>query len=153
MIVTSLSQLFPTDFISSLQSEKTSENTSLHNEILLQIWKQQENSAMLLAGNKQQKEITKNRKTQQDRQNTQKRTAGKNKDQRKKEQEKGFAVPQILERYLVGCAVQHHHTEPTFRGVSRRHEKGAVSCRSSFQGAPSTLKVVGNGNEPEGTRL
>jgi hypothetical protein len=37
---------------------------------------------MLLASNKQQqKEITKNRKTQQDRQNTQKRTAGKNKDQ------------------------------------------------------------------------
>jgi hypothetical protein len=37
---------------------------------------------MLLACNKQQhKEITKNRKTQQDRQNTQKRTAEKNKDQ------------------------------------------------------------------------
>jgi hypothetical protein len=37
---------------------------------------------MLLASNKQQhKEITKNRKTQQDRQNTQKRTAEKNKDQ------------------------------------------------------------------------
>jgi hypothetical protein len=37
---------------------------------------------MLLASNKQQhKEIRKNRKTQQDRQNTQKRTAEKNKDQ------------------------------------------------------------------------
>jgi hypothetical protein len=36
---------------------------------------------MLLASNKQHKEITKNRKTQQDRQNTQKRTTGKNKDQ------------------------------------------------------------------------
>jgi hypothetical protein len=44
-----------------------------------------------------------------------KRTSGKNKDQRKKEQEKGFAVPwMILERYLVGSAVQHHHTEPAF---------------------------------------
>jgi hypothetical protein len=52
-----------TDFISSLQSENTNENTSLHNEILLQIWKQQEDSAMLLARNKQHKEITKNRKT------------------------------------------------------------------------------------------
>jgi hypothetical protein len=41
-----------------------------------------EDSAMLLASNKQQhKEITKSRKTQQDRQNAQKRTAGKNKDQ------------------------------------------------------------------------
>jgi hypothetical protein len=36
---------------------------------------------MLLASNKQHKEITKKRKTQQDRQNTKKRTAGKNKDQ------------------------------------------------------------------------
>jgi hypothetical protein len=37
---------------------------------------------MLLSSNKQQhKEITKNRKTQQDRQNTQKRTAEKNEDQ------------------------------------------------------------------------
>jgi hypothetical protein len=36
----------------------------------------------MLASNKQQhKEITKNRKTQQDRQNTQKRTAEKNKDE------------------------------------------------------------------------
>jgi hypothetical protein len=70
---------------------------------------------MLLASNKQHKERTKTRKTQQDRQNTQKRTSGKNKDQRKKEQEKGFAVPwMILERYLVGSAVQHHHTEPAF---------------------------------------
>jgi hypothetical protein len=34
---------------------------------LLQIWKQQEDSAMLLASNKQHKEITKNRKTRQDR--------------------------------------------------------------------------------------
>jgi dsDNA-binding SOS-regulon protein len=59
-----------------------SEKTNLHTKFLLQIWKQQEDSAMLLASNKQQhKEITKNRKTQQDRQNTEKRTAGKNKDQ------------------------------------------------------------------------
>jgi hypothetical protein len=36
---------------------------------------------MLLASNKQHKEITKSRKTQQERQNTQKRTAEKNKDQ------------------------------------------------------------------------
>jgi dsDNA-binding SOS-regulon protein len=44
-----------------------------------------EDSAMLLASNKQQhKEITKNRKTQQDKQNTQKRTAEKNKDQLRK---------------------------------------------------------------------
>ncbi len=48
-----------------------SEKTNLHTKFLLQIWKQQEDSAMLLASNKQQhKEITKNRKTQQDRQNT-----------------------------------------------------------------------------------
>jgi hypothetical protein len=60
---------------------KASENTNLHTEFLLQIWNNTD-SAMLLASNKQQhKEITKNRKAQQDRQNTQKRTAEKNKDQ------------------------------------------------------------------------
>jgi hypothetical protein len=49
----------------------------MHTEILQQIWKQQEDSALLLASDKQQhNEITKNRKTQQDRQNTQKRRAG-----------------------------------------------------------------------------
>jgi hypothetical protein len=61
---------------------KASENTNLCIEFLLQIQKQQEDSAMLLASNKQQnKEITKSRKTQQDGQNAQKRTAGNNKDQ------------------------------------------------------------------------
>ncbi len=70
---------FPTDFISSLQWVKASENTNLCTEFLLQIQKQWEDSAMLLASNKQKHK--KNRKTQQDRQNTQKRTEGKNKDQ------------------------------------------------------------------------
>jgi dsDNA-binding SOS-regulon protein len=52
---------------------------------VLQFQKQQEDSAMLLVSNKQQYEkIAKNRKTQQDRQNTQQRTAGKNKDQLRK---------------------------------------------------------------------
>jgi hypothetical protein len=32
---------------------KASVNTKLHTEFVLQIWKQQENSAMLLASNKQ----------------------------------------------------------------------------------------------------
>jgi lipid A disaccharide synthetase len=64
---------------------KASENTNLHTKFLLQIWKQlqkqQEDSAMVLTSNKQHhKEIQKNRKTEQDRQNPQKRTAGKNKD-------------------------------------------------------------------------
>ncbi len=72
---------FPTDFISSLQWVKANENTNLLIEFLLQSWKQQEDSAMLLASNKQHKEIERNRKAQQDRQNTQKWTAEKNKDQ------------------------------------------------------------------------
>jgi hypothetical protein len=68
MIVTSLSQL--THWLYQLPTVG-SEKTNLHTKFLLQIWKQQEDSAMLLASNKQQhKEITKNRKTQQDRQNT-----------------------------------------------------------------------------------
>jgi len=60
---------------------KANENTNLRNEFLLQIWKQWEDSAMLLARDKQQyKEKTKNRKAQQDRQNTQEMTAGKYKE-------------------------------------------------------------------------
>jgi hypothetical protein len=59
---------------------KANENTNLHNEFQLQIWKLLEDSAMLLASNKQQyKEKTKNRKAQQDRQNTQEMTARKTK--------------------------------------------------------------------------
>jgi hypothetical protein len=73
---------FPTDFISSIQWVKASVNTNLHTEFMLQIQKQQEDLAMLLATNKQQhKEKTQNRKTQQNRLNAQKRTAGKNIDQ------------------------------------------------------------------------
>jgi Ni,Fe-hydrogenase III component G len=53
MVVTSLYHNFPTDFISSLQRVKASVNTNLCTEFLLQIWKQQEDSAMLLASNKQ----------------------------------------------------------------------------------------------------
>jgi len=60
---------------------KASENTNLCIEFLLQVQKQLEDSAMLLASNKQQHKESKSRKTQQDRQNAQKRTAGKNKDQ------------------------------------------------------------------------
>jgi hypothetical protein len=60
---------------------KANDNTNLCNEFLLQIWKQWEDSAMLLASKKQQyKEKTKNTKAQQDRQNTQEMTAGKNKE-------------------------------------------------------------------------
>jgi len=60
---------------------KANENTNLCNEFLLQIWKQREDSAMLLASHKQQyKKKTKNRKAQQDRQNTQEMAAGKNKE-------------------------------------------------------------------------
>jgi hypothetical protein len=54
---------FPTDFISSLQWVKASENTNLHTEFLLHIQKQWEDLAMLLASNKQHKETTKKRKT------------------------------------------------------------------------------------------
>jgi hypothetical protein len=53
MVVTSLYHNFPTDFIRSLQWVKASVNTNLCTEFLLQIWKQQEDSAMLLASNKQ----------------------------------------------------------------------------------------------------
>jgi hypothetical protein len=61
---------------------KTSDNTNLCPEFLLKIQKQQEDSAMLPASNKQEnKEMIKNTETQQDRQNKEKRTAGKNKDQ------------------------------------------------------------------------
>jgi hypothetical protein len=53
---------FPTDFISSLQWVKASESTNLHTKFLLQIQKQWEDPAMLLASNKQQhKQITENR--------------------------------------------------------------------------------------------
>jgi len=66
--------------ISPIQWVKASEDTNLRAKFLLQFWKQQEDSAMLLASTKQQhKEIKTNRKTRQDRQNTQKRTAEKNK--------------------------------------------------------------------------
>jgi hypothetical protein len=51
MIETSLHNL-PTDFITSLQWVKASANTNLHPKFLLQFWKQQEDSAMLLASNK-----------------------------------------------------------------------------------------------------
>jgi hypothetical protein len=48
---------------------KTSENTNLCPEFLLKIQKQQEDSAMQPASNKQEhKEMIKNRETQQDRQ-------------------------------------------------------------------------------------
>ncbi len=58
------------------------ENTYLHTEVLLQFQTQWEDSAMLLASNKwSHKDITKKRKTQQDRQNEQKTTTEKNKDQ------------------------------------------------------------------------
>jgi len=61
---------------------KTSENTNLSPEFLLKIEKQQEDSAMLPARNKQEhQEMIKNTETQQDRQNTEKTTVGKNKDQ------------------------------------------------------------------------
>ncbi len=61
---------------------KADVNTNLHTKFLLQIWKQRENSAMLLAGNKQHyKEKTQNQNTWQNRLNTQKRTARKNIDQ------------------------------------------------------------------------
>jgi peptidoglycan hydrolase-like amidase len=52
MVVTSLYHNYPTDFINSLQWVKASVNTNLCTEFLLQIWKQQEDSAMLLASNK-----------------------------------------------------------------------------------------------------
>jgi hypothetical protein len=60
---------------------KASVNTNLGTEFLLQIWKHREDSAMLLASNKQHEEKTQESKTQQDGLNTQKRTAGKNIDQ------------------------------------------------------------------------
>jgi hypothetical protein len=72
---------FPLTSSAPYSGVKASENTNLHTKFLLQFQKQQEDSAMLLASNKQRKDITKNRKTQQDRQNTQKRRAEKNKDQ------------------------------------------------------------------------
>jgi dsDNA-binding SOS-regulon protein len=81
MIVTSLSQL--SHRLHQLPTVvKASKTTNLHTEFPVANLEQQEDSAMLLASNKQQhKEITKNRKAQQDRQNTQKRAAEKNKDQ------------------------------------------------------------------------
>jgi len=61
---------------------KADVNTTLHTKFLLQIWKQQENSAILLASNKQHyKEKTQNQNTWQNRLNTQERTARKNIDQ------------------------------------------------------------------------
>jgi hypothetical protein len=62
---------FQTDFINSLQCIKASEDTNLCTKFLLQIQKQQEDSAMLLASSKQHKEITKT-ETQQDKQKTRK---------------------------------------------------------------------------------
>jgi hypothetical protein len=54
---------FPTDFISSQQWVKASENTNMHTMFLLQIRKQREDSAMLLTSNKQHhKEIQKTEK-------------------------------------------------------------------------------------------
>jgi hypothetical protein len=55
---------------------------------------------MLLASNKQQ-EITKNRKTQQDRQNTQKRTAGKNKDQAGITTNTCFCAPNAISTFFA----------------------------------------------------
>ncbi len=53
---------FQTDFINSLQCIQASEDTNLCTKFLLQIQKQQEDSAMLLASSKQHKEITKTEK-------------------------------------------------------------------------------------------
>jgi selenocysteine-specific translation elongation factor len=53
---------FQTDFINSLQCIKASEDTNLCTKFLLQIQKQREDSAMLLASSKQHKEITKTEK-------------------------------------------------------------------------------------------
>jgi len=60
--------MYESDFISSLHQlptvgVKPSVNTKLHTEFVLQIWKQQENSAMLLACNEQPHK----KKTQQNR--------------------------------------------------------------------------------------
>jgi hypothetical protein len=56
--------IFLVDFIiSCLQWVEGSENTNFCIKFLLQFQKQWENSAMLLASNKQHKEITKNKNT------------------------------------------------------------------------------------------
>jgi hypothetical protein len=55
---------------------KASVNTKLHTEFVLQIWKQQENSAMLLASNKQPHK----KKTQQNRLKTHRKGLVKNID-------------------------------------------------------------------------
>lgn len=56
--------IFLVDFIiSSLQWVEASENTNFHIKFLLQFQKQWEDSAMLLASNKQHKEITKSKNT------------------------------------------------------------------------------------------
>jgi hypothetical protein len=83
---------------------KTSENTNLCPEFLLKIQKQQEDSAMLPARNKQEhQEMIKNTETQQDRQNTEKTTVGKNKDQVGLQEAphlqaytESFGIPQML---------------------------------------------------------
>jgi hypothetical protein len=55
---------------------------------------------MLLASNKQHKEITKGRKTQRDRQNAQRRTAGKKKDQEVLQETPHFQDYKILYRTI-----------------------------------------------------
>jgi len=57
---------FPLISSGPLQWVKASENTNLHTKFLLQFLKQQEDSTMLLASNKQQhNELAKNRKTKE----------------------------------------------------------------------------------------
>jgi hypothetical protein len=102
MIVTSLSQLSPTDFFSSLQSENTSENTSLHNEILLQIWTQQEDSAMLLASNKQHKEITKRERHNRIDKTHRKGQQGRTKTKERKSKRKDLLFLRYFKDTLLG---------------------------------------------------
>jgi hypothetical protein len=62
----------------------------MHTEILQQIWKQQEDSAMLLASNKQQhKEITEQKDTNRRDKTHRKRHQRRTKTRRRKETQKG----------------------------------------------------------------
>jgi hypothetical protein len=57
-------------------------STNLRTEFLLQIWKQQEDSAILLASNRpQRKDMIKNRLTETEEKNLKERTAGTNNEQ------------------------------------------------------------------------
>jgi hypothetical protein len=95
---------FPLISSGSLQWVKASENTNLHTKFLLQFLKQWEDSAMLLASNKQQhNEIAKKRKRKQG------KTSCTEEDSREEQRPSGLTRSSPLTELLEKLQMQKFH--------------------------------------------